>query len=112
MEILACVLFNCSRMSYSIGTGLSCGLDGSTCSTGGTIQFDSLPPLVIEAAASSALLWPPSSSIKGTFFLIMVCGKAKTGFFYAGLPSSSGSVALADCPAGIRKIEDGGAAVV
>ena len=101
MEILACVCFNCSRMSYFVGTGPSCGLTGSVCSTGGIIRFDNLPPLVIGAAASSSLLRLPDSS----FFL---CGKVKIGFFCIDPPSSGGLMALAGCFAGTQKIGDNG----
>ena len=104
MEILACVFFSCLRMSYSIGTGPSCGLIGSVCSTGGTIRFDNRPSLVMGAATSSSLLRLPDSS----FFL---CGKAKTDFFCTGPLSSGGLMALAICSAGTWKIEDGGVVV-
>ena len=108
MEILACVFFSCSRMSYSISTGPSYGLDGPACSGGGTIRFDNLSPLVIGAAASSALFCLFGSS----FLLTMMCGKVKIGSLCVGLPSSGRFVDLADCPADVRKIEDGGATAV
>ena len=67
------------------------------------IRFDSLPPLVIGAAASFSLLWLPDASL--------LCGQAKIGFFCMDPPSSGIFMARAGCSVSAQKIEDDGVVV-
>ena len=73
------------------------------CSAGGTIRFDSLPPLVMGAAASF--------SLHGSLDAPFLSGQAKMDSLRIGPPSSGGFVALASCSVGTWKIWDDGGVV-
>ena len=68
------------------------------------IQFDSLPPLVMGAAAS----FPLHGSLDAPF----LSGEAKMDSLRIGPPSSGGFVALACCSVGTWKIGDDGVVVL